>query len=291
MAGNKRKIATDQRRETKKQRSVSFTKRRQGLYNKAVELCLFCGAQIAIVVSSPNLGRNLYSFGHSSVDAVFDAFLEDRPPYEARDGVGGAARSLYEEIKALERQTDDERRKRMKKSNNQSDEFWREIEVFEKNCDSVEELQVLVNKLEKLKEKALNRLTMMAVSDSLSSSNLFNSADNFACLDENCNTNVVDFGAVTDTEYIPSPGCFNNNQDHVNCNVNAVNEIDTFSGCDYINVDENYKFSGSDEYKNVLDLADFDSISHILDSFTVDDDEYYNNSEGLFCPFFDVKPE
>ncbi|KAH7566139.1 hypothetical protein JRO89_XS08G0101600 [Xanthoceras sorbifolium] len=291
MAGNKRKIATDQRRETKKQRSVSFTKRRQGLYNKAVELCLFCGAQIAIVVSSPNSGRNLYSFGHSSVDAVFDAFLEGRPPYEAGDGVGGAARSLYEEIKALERQTDDERRKRMKKSNNQSDEFWREIEVFEKNCDSVEELQVLVNNLEKLKEKALNRLTMMAVSDSLSSSNLFNSADNFACLDENCNTNVVDFGAVTDTEYIPSPGCFNNNQDHVNCNVNAVNEIDTFSGCDYINVDENYKFSGSDEYKNVLDLADFDSISHILDSFTVDDDEYYNNSEGLFCPFFDVKPE
>ncbi|KAJ6995132.1 hypothetical protein NC653_017805 [Populus alba x Populus x berolinensis] len=40
------------KRETAEQRSVTFTKRRQGLFNKAADLCRICDAQIAIMVSS-----------------------------------------------------------------------------------------------------------------------------------------------------------------------------------------------------------------------------------------------
>ncbi|KAG2410969.1 hypothetical protein LR48_Vigan11g086800 [Vigna angularis] len=55
-------------------RQVTFSKRRTGLFKKANELSILCGAEIAIVVFS--IGNRPYSFGHPGVDAVAAKFLE-----------------------------------------------------------------------------------------------------------------------------------------------------------------------------------------------------------------------
>ncbi|GFZ16939.1 AGAMOUS-like 61 [Actinidia rufa] len=52
---------------------VTFSKRRSGLFKKASELSILCGAEVAIIVFSP--GSKAFSFGHPSVDAVIDRFL------------------------------------------------------------------------------------------------------------------------------------------------------------------------------------------------------------------------
>ncbi|XP_010547838.1 PREDICTED: agamous-like MADS-box protein AGL97 [Tarenaya hassleriana] len=81
MGGRKRKIPME-KIEKKESRSVAFSKRREGLYRKASELCLLCDTRIAILVTPPSAKSNVsfYSFGHSSVDDVVDAFLHNRPP-------------------------------------------------------------------------------------------------------------------------------------------------------------------------------------------------------------------
>jgi DNA-binding transcriptional regulator GbsR (MarR family) len=58
-------------------RQVTFSKRRMGLFKKANELAILCGAKIAIVVFSP--GNKPYSFGHPGVDAIASKFLQQEP--------------------------------------------------------------------------------------------------------------------------------------------------------------------------------------------------------------------
>ncbi|KAK2968909.1 hypothetical protein RJ640_018601 [Escallonia rubra] len=57
---------------------VTFSKRRNGVFKKASELCTLCDAQAAIIVFSP--GGKAYSFGHPHVDYVIDKFLTRNPP-------------------------------------------------------------------------------------------------------------------------------------------------------------------------------------------------------------------
>lgn len=74
--GTKRKINLEKitRREYLR---TTFTKRCSGLYSKAAQLCLLSGAQIAILATPPSSQSNVsfFSFGHSSVDAVVNAYL------------------------------------------------------------------------------------------------------------------------------------------------------------------------------------------------------------------------
>ncbi|KAG8365609.1 hypothetical protein BUALT_Bualt18G0123600 [Buddleja alternifolia] len=51
---------------------VTFTKRRMGLFRKASELSLLCGAQIAILVESP--AKKVFAFGSPSAEAVLRHF-------------------------------------------------------------------------------------------------------------------------------------------------------------------------------------------------------------------------
>ncbi|CAH2065241.1 unnamed protein product [Thlaspi arvense] len=79
--GTKRKIPIE--KITKKNSlATCFTKRSYGLYSKASQLCLLCGAQIAILAtpSSSQSNVSLYSFGHSSVEAVVSAYLSGQRP-------------------------------------------------------------------------------------------------------------------------------------------------------------------------------------------------------------------
>ncbi|KAI4323988.1 hypothetical protein L6164_023557 [Bauhinia variegata] len=52
---------------------VTFSKRRNGLFKKASELCTLCGAQVALIIFSP--GQKVFSFGHPTVDFVLNRFL------------------------------------------------------------------------------------------------------------------------------------------------------------------------------------------------------------------------
>jgi hypothetical protein len=55
-------------------RRVTFSKRRTGLFKKANELSILCGAEVAIVMFSP--GNKPYSFGHPEVDVVAAKYLQ-----------------------------------------------------------------------------------------------------------------------------------------------------------------------------------------------------------------------
>ncbi|GMI70602.1 hypothetical protein HRI_000729500 [Hibiscus trionum] len=57
---------------------VTFSKRRGGLFKKASEISVLCGAEVVIIVFSP--GKKVYSFGHPSVDIVTDRYLGIEKP-------------------------------------------------------------------------------------------------------------------------------------------------------------------------------------------------------------------
>ncbi|KAL3615380.1 hypothetical protein CASFOL_041041 [Castilleja foliolosa] len=71
-------------------RQVTFSKRRNGLFKKASELCILSGAEIAIIVHSP--GKRVYTFGHPTVDVVVDRFLG------GDEGGGGEARGVHAQL-------------------------------------------------------------------------------------------------------------------------------------------------------------------------------------------------
>ncbi|EOA34227.1 hypothetical protein CARUB_v10021738mg [Capsella rubella] len=82
MGGTKRKIKIE-RIEKKSVKSVAFTKRKNGLFRKATELCLLSPAtQIAILATplTANSHASFYSLGHPSVDQVVSSLLNDQPP-------------------------------------------------------------------------------------------------------------------------------------------------------------------------------------------------------------------
>ena len=61
----------------KNARMVTFSKRRSGVFKKANELSILCGAQVGIIVFSP--GGKPFAFGHPSIEAVINKFLHQGP--------------------------------------------------------------------------------------------------------------------------------------------------------------------------------------------------------------------
>ncbi|CAH8298562.1 unnamed protein product [Eruca vesicaria subsp. sativa] len=75
--GTKRKIHKMEKITKREYLATTFTKRCSGLHSKAAQLCLLAEAQIAILATPPSTHSNVsfFSFGHSSVDAVVNAYL------------------------------------------------------------------------------------------------------------------------------------------------------------------------------------------------------------------------
>ncbi|CAN7101758.1 unnamed protein product, partial [Brassica rapa subsp. narinosa] len=75
--GTKRKIDKKEKISKREYRATTFSKRCSGLHSKAAQLCLLADAQIAILATPPSSQSNVsfFSFGHSSVDAVVNAYL------------------------------------------------------------------------------------------------------------------------------------------------------------------------------------------------------------------------
>lgn len=59
--------------EDRSKRQITFTKRRQGLFKKAGELCTKCNAQVAVIAFS--MAGNAYAFGDPSVQSVVNRYL------------------------------------------------------------------------------------------------------------------------------------------------------------------------------------------------------------------------
>ncbi|XP_012833835.1 PREDICTED: agamous-like MADS-box protein AGL61 [Erythranthe guttata] len=68
--------------EKKSSLQVTFSKRRTGLFRKASEISVLCGAEIAILVQSP--ANKIYSYGHPSVETLLHR-------YQTGGGGGGGA--------------------------------------------------------------------------------------------------------------------------------------------------------------------------------------------------------
>ncbi|XP_023006252.1 agamous-like MADS-box protein AGL62 [Cucurbita maxima] len=73
--------------EKKSSKQVTFSKRRAGLFKKAGELSVLCGAEVAIIVFSPN--DKVFCFGHPNVDVLLDRYLTGNlsPPKPAESYV------------------------------------------------------------------------------------------------------------------------------------------------------------------------------------------------------------
>ncbi|WVZ92589.1 hypothetical protein U9M48_038639 [Paspalum notatum var. saurae] len=74
--------------ESDEARQVCFSKRRAGLFKKASELSILCGADVAAVVFSP--AGKAFSFGHPSVESIVERFLASS---SSSPGAGGAGHS------------------------------------------------------------------------------------------------------------------------------------------------------------------------------------------------------
>ncbi|KAJ6852965.1 agamous-like MADS-box protein AGL62 [Iris pallida] len=98
MLGNRRNEhgAPEDRDQEDRQRrgpQVCFSKRRAGVFKKANELSVLCGAEVALVVFSP--AGKPFSFGHPSVDHVASVYLSGGGRSHGLDvgGSGGSRRS------------------------------------------------------------------------------------------------------------------------------------------------------------------------------------------------------
>ncbi|EEF29938.1 mads box protein, putative [Ricinus communis] len=69
--------------EGKSNLQVTFSKRRAGLFKKASELSLLCGAQVAVLAFSP--GKKVFAFGHPNVETVLDRYLNEGNPDAKED--------------------------------------------------------------------------------------------------------------------------------------------------------------------------------------------------------------
>ncbi|XP_031500907.1 agamous-like MADS-box protein AGL61 [Nymphaea colorata] len=106
--------------QNKDNRQVCFSKRRNGLMKKANELCILCGAEIAVIVFSP--GGKSYSFGSPSVESVVHRFLNGLSPSSSLSSLrtsdpdpahhSSSIRELNQQHDELLQQLEAERRRR-----------------------------------------------------------------------------------------------------------------------------------------------------------------------------------
>ncbi|EOX97245.1 hypothetical protein SCA6_005900 [Theobroma cacao] len=149
--------------EDESSRQVTFSKRRNGLFKKASELCVLCGANIGIIVFSPK-GKP-FCFGHPNVDAVVDRYLSGNPTlhgeedsetscdgtpcFEEFDEECKEAMEKLEEEKRRSKEIEKEKEERKKKG-----QFW-----WDEPIDNmgVEELEAYVKAMEELRKNVARR--------------------------------------------------------------------------------------------------------------------------------------
>ncbi|KAJ0078037.1 hypothetical protein Patl1_37293 [Pistacia atlantica] len=128
--------------ENKNSLQVTFSKRRSGLFSKAMELSVLCGAEVGMVVFSPN--GKIYLLGHPNFETVLNRFLNEDEQYE-------------QALKELEREK--VRSKKIEQENNMNEIMgrnWWEQSVEEMSLEEVEEFEKALQNLRTTAAMKLN---------------------------------------------------------------------------------------------------------------------------------------
>ncbi|XVF00648.1 hypothetical protein REPUB_Repub04eG0019200 [Reevesia pubescens] len=148
--------------EDESSRQVTFSKRRNGLFKKASELCVLCGANIGIIVFSPK-GKP-FCFGHPNVETILDRYLSGNPSLDKDDNSATTRITpCFEEFneerqEALEKLQEEKKRSKEieeeKEERKSKGEFW-----WDEPIDNmgVEELEAYVKAMEELKNNVTRR--------------------------------------------------------------------------------------------------------------------------------------
>ncbi|XP_057425368.1 agamous-like MADS-box protein AGL62 [Lotus japonicus] len=154
----KKKTQADKRRN-----QLSFSKRRNGLFNKLTELSILCQSETALIVTSKNNdggGGEIFACGYPSPDAVIRRFLTGGkaplPAQRWREEKVEAHRSEYEGMQ--ERLKEEQRKLQaiIEEKENKGFVFpsWWETPIDDMGLDSVEQLK---NSMEILKLNLIAR--------------------------------------------------------------------------------------------------------------------------------------
>ncbi|XP_021888216.1 serum factor response D-like [Carica papaya] len=156
----KRKIPM-QKRETKEQRAVTFSKRRTGLFNKAAELCVLCNTQVVILVSAPLAKEKFYTFAHPNINLLLDTFLNNHVSHPINNYNNLSTSSSHQTMEQL---TPNNNVSKTKKRKRESEEFWWENEDFDV-YQTPEEVTSIIEKLEKVRENVALKLQKLSTSN------------------------------------------------------------------------------------------------------------------------------
>lgn len=142
-------------KETNKQ--VTFSKRRQGLFRKASELCVLCDVHAAIIVFSP--ADKLFCFGKPNTDAILKSYINGTTEFEDSKSTGNSStieesNKEYEEaLKMLELE-----KKKLAEAENLA-KVWKNVSWWNDSIDdmNIDELEGFMESLYELKRKLLER--------------------------------------------------------------------------------------------------------------------------------------
>ncbi|KAF7846764.1 hypothetical protein BT93_L3778 [Corymbia citriodora subsp. variegata] len=150
--------------ENEDKRFISFSKRKSGIFKKASELVILCGAEVGVVVFSP--AGNPFCFAQPSIDAVANRFLNRNPlPSERSLALVNSYHQV--QINELSRQNDElinqikvekARGKLLKRlTEGKNDEAWWEAPLEEKNLENLNQMRVRMEDLRRSLQWSINQ--------------------------------------------------------------------------------------------------------------------------------------
>ncbi|KAI3446652.1 hypothetical protein Pfo_003317, partial [Paulownia fortunei] len=133
----------------KSSRQVTFSKRRAGLFKKASEISVLCGAEAAILVLSQK--ENVFTFGHPSADSVVDRFTQYTQCEHDHEACNSNTMHKYlEEFKILKEMM------MASFASDKRDPFWWNKDVDEMGLEELEEFMDALEELKKIVQKKVD---------------------------------------------------------------------------------------------------------------------------------------
>ncbi|KAE8727154.1 MADS-box protein SOC1 [Hibiscus syriacus] len=148
--------------ENESSRQVTFSKRRNGLFKKASELCVLCGANIGIIVFSPK-GKP-FCFGYPDINVILNRYFSENLLEDNGSTTNGAIVPCFDEFneecqETLEKlEVEKKRIKEIEKENEEKKrrgEFWWEDPID--NNMGIEELEAYAKAMEELRNNVVSR--------------------------------------------------------------------------------------------------------------------------------------
>ncbi|KAK9286821.1 hypothetical protein L1049_015226 [Liquidambar formosana] len=147
-------------------RQVTFSKRKAGLFKKATEISVLCGAEVAVIVFSQ--AKKLYSFGYPNADAVIDRYISGSMASEAVENYPPAYEFVkcYEE--ALKRLEEEKMRREMIEKSKKVGEgrFWWDEPIDNMGLVELEQYMESLQGMRKRVAMRYDELMMMEASSS-----------------------------------------------------------------------------------------------------------------------------